>query len=146
MTAPAARTASAAGGVVFRRGVEGPEIVVVLRHAPPLVALPKGKPDLGESVEQTAIREVREETGLEARILEPLGEVRYWFPDEDGVRVDKVVTYFLMEATGGALELHDHEFDEVAWVHIAEAERRLSHRNQLHIIHRAAELIGKMPA
>ncbi|GMU41765.1 MAG: NUDIX hydrolase [Chloroflexota bacterium] len=141
MTAPATRVASAAGGVVFRHGPEGVEIVVVLRHEPPLVALPKGKPDAGESVEATALREVREETGLETRILERLGEVRYWFPDTDGTRVDKTVTFFLMEPAGGALDLHDHEFDEVVWMHLAEAERRLTHQNQLHILERAGDLI-----
>lgn len=141
MTAPATRTASAAGGVVFRRGPEGIEIVVVLRRDPPLVALPKGKPDPGETDEATALREVREETGLQTRILERLGEVRYWFPDTDGVRVDKTVTFFLMEPVGGSLDLHDHEFDEVVWMHLAEAERRLTHRNQTHILEWAGELI-----
>ena len=140
------RHAVAAGGVVFRAGNEGIEIVLVSRRASNLFALPKGKVDPGEVVEQTAVREVREETGLEAEILEPLGDVRYWFTDEDGVRVDKVVHFFLMRPTGGDTANHDHEFDDVEWYHLAEAERLLTHKNQLHILNRAAELIAKMPA
>lgn len=140
------REAVAAGGVVFRDGEEGVEIVLVSRRASGLFALPKGKVDPGEVVEQTAVREVREETGLEAEILEPLGEVRYWFTDDEGERVDKVVYFFLMRSTGGDLSLHDHEFDDVAWYHLVEAERLLTHKNQLHILARASELIAKMPA
>ena len=147
MTTPApSNEAVAAGGVVFREGDEGPEIVLVSRRASGLFALPKGKVDPGEVIEQTALREVREETGLVAEIVEPLGEVRYWFMDDRGERVDKVVYLFLMRPTGGDLADHDHEFDDVGWFHLAEAERLLTHKNQLHILHRAAELIAKMPA
>lgn len=140
------RDAIAAGGVVFREGEEGIEIVLVSRRSSGLFALPKGKVDPGEQVEQTAVREVREESGLEAEILEELGEVRYWFADENRERVDKVVYFFLMRSTGGDMADHDHEFDDVGWYHLAEAERLLTHKNQLHILHRAAELIAKMPA
>jgi len=140
------REAVAAGGVVFREGDEGIEIVLVSRRSSGLFALPKGKVDPGEQVEQTAVREVREESGLEAEILEELGEVRYWFSDENRERVDKIVYFFLMRPTGGDMADHDHEFDDVGWYHLAEAERLLTHKNQLHILHRAAELIAKMPA
>jgi len=140
------REAVAAGGVVFREGDEGIEIVLVSRRASGLFALPKGKVDPGESIEETALREVREESGLVAEILQPLGEVRYWFSDDLGERVDKVVHFYLMRPTGGDMADHDHEFDDVAWFHLAEAERLLTHKNQMHILHRAAELIAKMPA
>lgn len=140
------REAVAAGGVVFREGEEGIEIVLVSRRSSGLFALPKGKVDPGEQVEQTAVREVREESGLEAEILEELGEVRYWFTDENRERVDKVVYFFLMRPVGGDMADHDHEFDDVGWYHLAEAERLLTHKNQLHILHRAAALIAKMPA
>jgi 8-oxo-dGTP pyrophosphatase MutT (NUDIX family) len=146
VTAAPARTAVAAGGVVYRRGAEGIEIVMVSRRDPALLALPKGKVDPGESVEETAVREVREETGLQTRILEPLGEVYYWFPDTDGTRIDKVVHYYLMAPEGGSFDLHDHEFDDVGWFHIGEAERRMTHRNQLHILEQAAEAILRIEA
>ncbi|MEX2375025.1 MAG: NUDIX hydrolase [Dehalococcoidia bacterium] len=131
---------------MFREGDEGAEIVLVRRRAANLVALPKGKVDPGEALRDTAIREVREETGLEARIVDDLGTVEYWFADADGERVDKVVHFFLMIPMGGDLSLHDGEFDDAGWYHLAEAQRLLTHQNQMHIIHRAAELIAKMPA
>lgn len=135
-----------AGGVVFRDGVEGIEIVLVRRHAGGLVALPKGKIDSGETLEEAAVREVREETGLESRIVDELGTVRYWYTDSHGDRVDKIVHFYLMAASGGDFSQHDHEFDDVGWYHIAEVQRILTHQNQMHILHRAAELIAKLPA
>ena len=72
--------------VVYRVGDEGPEIILVSRRSPVLFALPKGKVDPGESLEQTAVREVLEETGLQARVVETLGEVRYWFTEASGER------------------------------------------------------------
>ena len=84
-------------------------------------SLPKGTPDGDETAEQTALREVAEETGLEVRIVAPVGRIEYCFV-RGGRRIHKTVHYFLMEATGGDLADHDHEFDEVRWVDLAEAE------------------------
>jgi 8-oxo-dGTP pyrophosphatase MutT (NUDIX family) len=138
------RDAVSAGGVVFRRGDDGIEIVLVSRRSPTLFALPKGTPDTGETIEETAIREVREETGLQPVILDEIDVVRYSFMDGDGSRVDKLVHFFLMEAVGGDIADHDHEFDDVGWYHFAEAERLMTHRNQMHILHRASELIAQI--
>lgn len=134
--------AVSAGGVVYRRTAHLIEVVLVSRPQEQLWALPKGTPDAGETIEETALREVREETGLEIAILDPLGQVRYTFTSRNGVPVDKVVHHFLMEPTGGSFDDHDHEFDHVDWYDIHEAQRRLTHRNQLHILDRAAELIA----
>jgi 8-oxo-dGTP pyrophosphatase MutT (NUDIX family) len=142
MTRGETRNAMSAGGVVYRMGREGVEIVLVGRSRQQLWALPKGTPDEGESVEETALREVREETGLEASIVGHAGDVRYDFLEPDGTRVFKIVHYFLMEPRGGDISLHDHEHDIVDWYHVAEAERLLTHRNQLHVLHRAADLIA----
>ena len=131
---------------MFRRAEEGIEIVLVGRTAERLWALPKGTPDPGETIEETALREVREETGLEVRILDTVGQVEYWYTAPDGERVLKTVHYFLMEPTGGDTANHDHEFDLVVWRHLSEAERLLTHRNQLPILHRAWEQIGRIPA
>lgn len=137
--------AVAAGGVVFRIAPSSIEVVLVSRRREQLWALPKGTPDPGETIEETAVREVREETGLETAILELLGEVRYSFTSRAGNRVDKVVHHYLMQPTGGSFDNHDHEFDDVDWYDIHEAQRRLTHRNQLHILDRAAELIAMRP-
>jgi len=133
--------AMSAGGIVYRLGRDGVEIILVGRSREQLWALPKGTPDGGESIEETALREVREETGLEVAILDHAGDVHYSFLEASGTRVFKVVHYFLMEPRGGDVAAHDHEHDIVDWFHIAEAERLLTHRNQLHVLSRAAELI-----
>lgn len=131
---------------MYRRGKDGTEVVLVSRGADGLFALPKGTPDDGESLEETARREVREETGLEVEIDCQLGEVRYWFSEPDGTRVNKVVHYYLMRPVGGSVDDHDHEFDDVRWYHLGEAERLLTHKNQLPILHQAADTVAKMPA
>lgn len=140
------RTAVSAGGIVFRRAEEGIEIVLVGRTSERLWALPKGTPDPGETLEETALREVREETGLEVRIVDTVGQVEYWYTAPDGGRVQKTVHYYLMEPIGGDTTHHDHEFDVVEWRHLTEAERLLTHKNQLPMLHRAWEQIGRIPA
>ena len=138
---PRMRTLTSAGGVVYRRADSGVEIVLVARPGEGLWALPKGTPEAGESREQTARREVAEETGLDVRLLDELGVVRYQFVDRDGTVVDKSVYFYLMTALGGHVDAHDAEHDLVDWFDIHEAGRLLTHRNQIHILDRAAECI-----
>lgn len=87
--------------------------------------LPKGTPDPGETIEETALREVQEETGLRVRIIEPLSSISYVFV-QSGVRIDKTVHYWLMEPIGGDLALHDHEFERVRWVTFEDAANLLT--------------------
>ena len=108
--------ATSCGGVVFRSGGEGAELCIGMRRRQRdgvSWTLPKGTPDGGETVEQTALREVDEETGLEVRIVAPVGAIDYFFT-QDGERIHKTVHFFLMEPTGGDLDRHDHEFEDVA--------------------------------
>lgn len=128
------RDAVAAGGVVIRRGTRGAEVLLAGREG--VWVLPKGTPDSDERIEETAAREVREETGLEVRIVRPLGTIEYWFalPRE---RVHKTVHFFLMEATGGDTSRHDHEYDEVRWVPAEDAKRMLSFETYREMLVRA---------
>ena len=80
-----------------------------------MLALPKGHPDPGETLEQAATREVREETGLTAEPIERLGEVRYWYTLA-GERVLKSVTFFLFAYRSGSVEDHDDEVESAEWV------------------------------
>jgi 8-oxo-dGTP diphosphatase len=89
------------------------------------VRLPKGIVDEGESHAEAALREVREETGLAARIVAPLGEVAYSYR-ENGVKVEKVVHFFLMECLPGEPAARDGELDRVHWHSLDEAARLLS--------------------
>ena len=130
------RTAIAAGGVVMRRRNDDWEVVLAGRQSDGTWVFPKGTPDKGEAIEETAEREVREETGLDVRILRPIGQTDYWFA-APGERVHKFVHFFLMEPTGGDLSAHDHEYDEVRWVPLAEARRMLSFDTYREILDRA---------
>ena len=96
----------------------------------------------GETTETTALREVTEETGLEVVILERAGDVEYWFM-QSGTRIHKVVHYFLMTAVGGALERHDHEFDEVRWVDLGDAESLMSHESERRVVAAAGAAIER---
>jgi 8-oxo-dGTP pyrophosphatase MutT (NUDIX family) len=132
-----------AGGVVFREGEHGVEIVLCGRVHENLWALPKGTPEPGESIEETALREVREETGLDVEIVEDLGSIEYGFArPAQGVRFEKTVRHFLMRPDGnGSVDAHDHEYDRVEWFEAGEALRLMTHRNEATIVRRALDVI-----
>jgi 8-oxo-dGTP pyrophosphatase MutT (NUDIX family) len=132
--------AVSAGGVVWRRGGEGIEVVLCGRRDG-LRVLPKGTPDPGETIEETALREVREETGLEVALGGSLGTIEYWFTS-GGVRYHKQVHHWLMEPTGGDVANHDHEFDIVEWLPFDQALADLTYENERKVLRRAAEALG----
>ena len=121
--------AVSAGGVVHRSRAGLTEVALVHRRQPRLWALPKGTPDAGETLAETAIRETREETGLAVEIEEPLDAITYFFV-RGRTRFHKTVHFYLMHPTGGRIEDHDHEFDEVRWVQIEEATELLTHATE----------------
>ena len=141
MSALRTARATSAGGVVHRADDGPPEIVLVHRRVPPLWALPKGTPDSGETMEETAVRETREETGLEVEIEEPITSISYFFV-HGRTRYHKTVHFFLMRSTGGRLADHDHEFDEVRWAQIGEALELMTHATEREVVHRAAALLA----
>jgi 8-oxo-dGTP pyrophosphatase MutT (NUDIX family) len=131
--------AFSAGGIVMRPAPHGQEVVLGRRRRERdgvTWSLPKGTPADGETPAETALREVREETGLEVRIVDDVGDIHYRFV-RDGRRIDKTVHYFLMEATGGDLADHDHEFEEVRWFELGEAEALMSFPTERRILAQA---------
>ena len=103
-----------------------------------LWALPKGTPDGGETIAETALREVREETGVKVEVEEPLGEITYFFV-RDRIRFRKTVHFFLMRPIGGSIDEHDHEFDDVAWLPVAEALELMNYATEREVVERAAD-------
>ena len=138
-------SATSAGGIVVRSRDSRPEIVLGARRrvrGGRTWTLPKGTPDPGESIEETARREVTEETGLQVDIVGSLGSIEYSFV-KAGVRIEKTVHYFLMQPRGGDLGLHDQEFEEVRWVDI-EIQHDERGRPQVVLRDSAATLAAKL--
>jgi 8-oxo-dGTP pyrophosphatase MutT (NUDIX family) len=118
------------GGVVVR----GTDCIVIVptRRAVrggQVLALPKGHPENGESPADAAVREVREEAGVEATVREKLGDVQYWY-QRDGVRIAKRVTFFLLDYVSGEVDDHDHEVEHARWIALEEAARSLSYKGE----------------
>lgn len=136
--------AFSAGGVVIRHSSDGPQLLLGRRRrdrSHSIWSLPKGTPDGDETPEQTALREVNEESGLEVRILDSIGDIHYRFV-RDGRRIDKTVRYYLMEVIGGDLADHDHEFEEVRWFGLGEAEAVMDFQTERDIVARALPVAG----
>ena len=130
-----------AGGVVVRRLRGRFHIVAVRVKGGAVLALPKGHIDPGESAPQAAEREVREETGVVARLEEKLGDVRYWY-QRDGQRVLKVVSFFLFRYRSGSVRDHDDEVDSAEWVILEEAPRLLTYRGEREMADAALSRLG----
>jgi 8-oxo-dGTP pyrophosphatase MutT (NUDIX family) len=125
------------GGVVVR-GTDCIVIVPARRAArgAQVLALPKGHPENGESPADAAVREVREEAGVEATVREKLGDVNYWY-QRDGLRIAKTVTFFLLDYVSGEPADHDHEVEHARWIGLEEAARSLSYKGERDMAARA---------
>lgn len=128
--------AVSAGGVVCEEHGGDVMVAVCGRLKTGLWALPKGTPDSGETLEETALREVREETGLSVEIAAPLGHIEYWFT-RDSERIHKQVYFYLMRPCGGTFDDHDPEFDVVRWVSAVEARDTLTYPSEREVLQRA---------
>ncbi|WP_280468688.1 NUDIX hydrolase [Nocardia cyriacigeorgica] len=140
---------TSAGGLVVD-GLDGPReqrsaalIGRTDRRGRLLWSLPKGHIEEGETSEQTAIREVAEETGIEGVVVAELGSIDYWFVT-DGRRVHKTVHHFLLRSVGGELSDADIEVTQVAWVPLSELDSRLAYADERRLAEVANRLIDRM--
>jgi 8-oxo-dGTP pyrophosphatase MutT (NUDIX family) len=137
----ATRREVSAGGVVYRREDDAVEVLLAARRTRRgdlAWGLAKGGIEPDESIEEAAVREVREETGVEATIEAGLGETRYFYV-WDEVRVRKVVHFFLMLAVGGDTADHDDEMEDVRWFPLERALKRAAYRGEREVLRRAAD-------
>lgn len=137
----ATSTEFSAGGVVVR----GDETIVIVptrraANGRAVLALPKGHIDPGETPPQAAVREVREEAGVEAELVEKLGDVRYWYQRE-GRRIAKVVAFYLFDYRSGDPADHDAEVEVARWMPMEQAAVELTYRGEREMVKRALERV-----
>ena len=140
------RAAVSAGGIVYRTENDMFQVVTCGRFNPNTYNLPKGTPEKSETISETAVREVSEETGLDVRIERFVGVVAYTFIDNHEKctgYINKKVVYFLMRATGGRFSYHDQEFDTVEWVTELDLESKLTYGNEVSIVQKGLSMVKR---
>jgi 8-oxo-dGTP pyrophosphatase MutT (NUDIX family) len=140
---PVAKQISA-GGVAFRQLGSEVEIAIILAHPNRRWQLPKGRVDEGESIERAAVREVREETGINTAVVVPLETIEYWYVGNSrGIKTKfhKFVHFFLLKYLDGEVSDHDHEVAEARWVSVNDAIEMLAFKNEVEMVKKAAQLI-----
>ncbi|MEK7679851.1 MAG: NUDIX hydrolase [Deltaproteobacteria bacterium] len=136
-----------AGGVIFRLMDKLPEVALISVKGGKVWGLPKGTIEQGESMARTAHREVREETGLDGKILEKIGHIEYFFTFREGEelrRVFKIVYFFLMEYTAGDVSGHDDEVVDCRWFPMDEAIKILKYEDEKGILKQAKKMIKSL--
>lgn len=140
-----------AGGVAFRWRDSQPEIAIVSVKPKLRWQLPKGIVDPGETPQVAAIREVREEAGVETDLIKLIETIEYWYRSVKygkPVRYHKFVHFYLVEYKSGDVANHDHEVEEARWVSFDEALEKLDFKSEREVVEKARELIeerGKRP-
>ncbi|MGD1076320.1 MAG: NUDIX hydrolase [Thermodesulfovibrionales bacterium] len=136
------KTQVSSGGVVFKMSADDIQIALVAVRNGTVWCLPKGIVEKGEKPEQTAVREVREETGLVGRSVKKIGDISYWyFIKDDNAKCRKTVHFYLMEYVSGSISDHNDEVDIAEWVPLNEALDRVSYKGDREIVQKAKEML-----
>ena len=135
---------TSSGGVIYKKTDDEIEVALISVKGGRFWCLPKGIIDRGETPEVTAVREVKEESGLSGRIIDKLGDITYWYYIQDeNTKCRKTVHFYLLEYTGGSTSQHDFEVDEAEWFPLETALQKISFRGDRSILEKAKEkLLG----
>ncbi|MFQ5598716.1 MAG: NUDIX hydrolase [Nitrospiria bacterium] len=139
------RKHTSSGGVVYSVKEGRLQVILISHHnlkGRLIWCLPKGSVEKGETLTETALREVREETGIRGRILEKIGHIQYWFYSKhEEIKIFKTVHFYLLKYLDGSVEDHDGEVDEARWVSVQEGLSMLSHRSERSILEKAGRYL-----
>jgi len=139
--APRIKHERSAGGLVLRRDRGGYSGLVIGRSTPRIWSLPKGHIEPDETIENAALREVREETGIAASIIVKLSDIRYWFY-ANKMKHSKIVHFFLMRYVSGTPTPQEGEVDETMWARLDELPEMLTHVNERRLIEIAQKMVA----
>ena len=131
-----------AGGLVLKREDGVYYGLLIGRSTPRIWSLPKGHVEPNETIEVAAVREVREETAIDAAIIEKLSDIRYWFYSNK-VKHSKVVHFFLMRYVGGTPKPQAGEVDEAVWIPLDETLAVLTHLNERRLVGMAQRIVAQ---
>ncbi|MCM8778609.1 MAG: NUDIX hydrolase [Candidatus Omnitrophica bacterium] len=131
-----------AGGVIFRERGGRIEVALISRNNHTIWCLPKGNIEKGESVEEAAKRETKEETGLDGELLQKINTIHYFYSSKkENLRFSKTVDFFLFRYLKGDIKEHDWEVDSVEWLEIEEAIKKLTYKSERETLKKAEEIL-----
>jgi 8-oxo-dGTP diphosphatase len=133
-----------AGGVVFRKQGERTQVALISVGDEGRWQLPKGLVNSSEEPETTALREVQEEAGVEAELLDFIDRIEYWYYGTrkgNRIRYHKRVDFYLMRYLSGDVGDHDHEVNEAAWIELVQAQEKLAFKSEKDVVLKAAKMI-----
>ena len=136
------------GGVIFKRKDNSFEVALVSKKKGKIWCLPKGHIEEGESLKETAIREVKEETGLRGDIVNKVDDIIYWYSNKDKkgelIKIFKRVYFFLLKYVEGETKDHDHEVENVQWFDIKKARKILTYKTEQDVMKKAEKILKNL--
>ncbi|MFH1406783.1 MAG: NUDIX hydrolase [Candidatus Omnitrophota bacterium] len=130
------------GGVVYAKEENQIKVALIVRGGGKIWCLPKGKIEKDESPDAAALREVKEETGLDGEIEKKLGDITYWYySKENDTKYFKTVSFYLLRHTGGSAATNPEEAEECRWFPILEALKSMSYKSECEIVEKAKKLL-----
>ena len=136
---------TSSGGVIFKEKDGTLQVILICHHnlrGRLIWCLPKGSVEKGETLPETALREVREETGTTGRIVEKIGQIQYWFYSrQEETKIFKTVHFYLLKYLNGSEKDHDGEVDEARWVPLQKGLEMLTHNSERSILEKAARYL-----